>query len=591
MSEPADQRIRADAPILKHDDENLKEQLRALQLELIDALAEGGTSRVYKVHNATLDRIEALKIIDIHQLSNPKSLKRMQREAQAVSRLDHPNIVRVHSMNVLPNTQPFLSMEYLQGESLRSYLDRERKLSTAQVQILFPPLLRALECAHAAGIIHRDIKPSNIFLVEGDLKRPKLIDFGIAKTNEFDGSQRLTQTGQLVGSPKYMSPEQCRSEQLDTTSDIYSLACVMFECLYGRAPYESDNELEIMYKHANEETPSLPHNAGVPPHIESLLLACLCKNPAERAASAADVLSALESLTPLPHRMQRRHAARQPAPQGLMRWLGVLATGIIAALALLSVLPKPPAEDGLDLYQENPQILLNKATGERNEGDYAEAEKLFKSAVQLTAKPGEGGNHNRAFLGLGLTYRVWGKPTQAIDTFLRGLKEMSEHAHDDQVRFRREIADIYFSQQQIDQARKYYAAAREALNNWHPAAHASERIDKLEEAGWVYYNWGVLEDTQNNLPAAAELLEEALKTFAAQPPDVTSRETTINARYRLASVNQRRGQFQEALALYNDIAFLAGNKEIKWNEHESKMLENSKKLAAECSQQLVRRRN
>lgn len=262
------------------DDDPLRALLDRAQMQLIDALGQGGMSRVYKVRNLHLDRLEAIKVMDKRLLYQVEYLKRLQQEAKSIA-LQHEGILQVYGMGVLGDGLPYLSMEVLDGPSLSAFLQKHDRLTVAQFSQLLRPLLTALAYAHQQGVPHRDLKPSNIFLFDGKQETPKLIDFGLSQQLDQEEILRLTQTGEMIGTPTYMSPEQCRGEPLDERSDIYSLGCVMYQCLYGAPPFEGETALEVMVKQTNSDTPILPvlpGNRAVPPHVQALAPNCLSKD-------------------------------------------------------------------------------------------------------------------------------------------------------------------------------------------------------------------------------------------------------------------------------------------------------------------------
>lgn len=228
-------------------------------IELLDVIAEGGMSRVYRARQVRLDRIVAVKVLSKAIISGDESIKRFQQEAKFTSELKHPNIIQIVSFGLCNDGQAYLVMEYLEGLSLAEDLKRNGRFPLKKFKNVFLPLLSALEHAHQAGVVHRDIKPGNIMICgnEAGQQTVKLVDFGIAKAMNGSDSQQLTQTGSLLGSPSHMSPEQCQGKPLDGRSDLYSLACVMYECLTGEPPFSGDSPLLVMQKHSTEPPPTL----------------------------------------------------------------------------------------------------------------------------------------------------------------------------------------------------------------------------------------------------------------------------------------------------------------------------------------------
>lgn len=224
--------------------------------ELIALLGSGASGAVYKARHNKIDRLSAIKILHASAAADEQASKRFTREARTTSKLEHDNIITVSAFGIWQG-RPYLVMEYLEGESLASLLKRKGKLDPTWCRQHFAALADALAYAHEQGVVHRDVKPSNIIVCEKGLK---LIDFGIARIMNPDASgskERLTAVGSAIGSPLYMSPEQCLGADADKQSDIYGLGCVMYECLSGQAPFQGESSLDIMNQQVNIVPPDL----------------------------------------------------------------------------------------------------------------------------------------------------------------------------------------------------------------------------------------------------------------------------------------------------------------------------------------------
>ncbi len=203
--------------------------------EIISILGRGGMSRVYLCEDLVLGRRIALKQL-LTEDNDSRGIIRIQQEGQSLARLSHPNIVKILTYFNTEDGAPFLVMELLHGCSLAEYLREHASLSVGEVLKLAQQMCDALHHAHDSGIVHRDIKPSNIFLCNKKVETVKIIDFGIAKIT--DTSVNATRTGEFVGSPAYLSPEQALQKSVNAQSDQYSLGCVLYECLTGHPPFE-----------------------------------------------------------------------------------------------------------------------------------------------------------------------------------------------------------------------------------------------------------------------------------------------------------------------------------------------------------------
>ncbi|MBE7536703.1 MAG: SUMF1/EgtB/PvdO family nonheme iron enzyme [Anaerolineales bacterium] len=262
--------------------------------EILEELGEGGMAVVYRANDSRLDRDVAIKVIRKGAFPADhidRILKRFEREAKALARLSHPNIMKVHDYGEHEGS-PYLVMEYLPGGTLKKKMGKPMPWEQA-IQLILP-IAEALDYAHSQNMIHRDVKPSNILLTQRG--QPMLTDFGIAKILEVEEGQTLTGTGMGVGTPEYMSPEQWKGKS-SPLSDIYSLGAVLYELLAGRKPYLADTPADLLLKQATEPLPRLSMFAKeLPPNVEKILFKALERKPEDRYASMAQFASALEAL-------------------------------------------------------------------------------------------------------------------------------------------------------------------------------------------------------------------------------------------------------------------------------------------------------
>jgi serine/threonine protein kinase len=267
--------------------------------ELLSVLGVGGMSTIYKAKHKYMGRMAALKLLHPYLVADASMFQRFQYEAKAASTLDHSNVVGIYDFGITDDGKAYLVMDYLEGEDLSVLLEREGLLPEIQAREIFRQACAGLDHAHSKGVIHRDLKPSNLFLCPEDEGRfiVKLVDFGIAKISEAPGeaAQNLTRTGEVFGSPLYMSPEQCLGKTMDNRTDIYSLGSCMYEALTGRPLFTGENAFTIMTKHIHE----LPEAMDLPQfpafiEIERIVFRALAKNPDERYATVTDLKSDLE---------------------------------------------------------------------------------------------------------------------------------------------------------------------------------------------------------------------------------------------------------------------------------------------------------
>ncbi len=275
--------------------------LVAERYSIVEVLGHGGMGVVYKACDVQLDRIVALKMV--LQTTMAEDQRRFEREAHAASLLDHPNVITIYDFG-LDNHLPYLSMEYLEGRNLDEVIEK-KPLTINQFRHIFAQACSGLQLAHEKGIVHRDLKPGNLMIVErgSDKESVIVLDFGLVKLMD-DASgpdqkiTKLTRTNMLLGSPLYMSPEQCRSLAVDHRSDIYSLGCVMYEALTGSPPIVADTLFDVMNKHISE-TPRTMREVRpglyVPPPLERLIFNAMAKSPDDRPQSMAEVARLIES--------------------------------------------------------------------------------------------------------------------------------------------------------------------------------------------------------------------------------------------------------------------------------------------------------
>lgn len=264
-------------------------------------IGEGGMSTVYKVFEPASQKHYAAKVLKSSLLSDQTARQRFEQEARLVQGLEHENIARVLHHDVTADGTPFLIMEWIDGNTLAEHIAKNGRLSEKDAIPVFSQILEAINYAHSKDIVHRDVKPSNIMLLpDGNSWKVKVMDFGIAKilTSEQATEASLkTGTGNVLGSPAYMSPEQCMGEQVDRRSDIYSLGCVMTEALTGKNPFVASTPVGTLINHVEARPDVLLadqfEHYKVPKYLEHAILNCLAKQPDLRYQSAADAQRAL----------------------------------------------------------------------------------------------------------------------------------------------------------------------------------------------------------------------------------------------------------------------------------------------------------
>ncbi|MGO8786686.1 MAG: protein kinase domain-containing protein [Terriglobia bacterium] len=266
-------------------------------------LGEGGMATVYKAHHELLDEMRALKVIKPELARDPEFMGRFKNEAIMARKLNHPNAVRVDDLDIAEDGLPFIAMELVVGDTLKTLLQRTGPLPVSLVLDVAGHVCDALDAAHKLGLIHRDIKPENIVLVAQREGPPiaKILDFGISRLRqETTGVKGLTQTGMVIGTPEYMSPEQAigkRGDELDGRSDLYSLGIVMYRMLTGELPFVVETTVEMILQHLR--TPPIPPHLlkselAIPENVSSIVMKALEKDPNKRYATGAEMAAAIK---------------------------------------------------------------------------------------------------------------------------------------------------------------------------------------------------------------------------------------------------------------------------------------------------------
>jgi serine/threonine-protein kinase len=262
---------------------NLSGQLIANRYQVLSLVASGGMASVYLANDQVLERKVALKVIHPHLSQDKSFVDKFQREAKMAAQLSHPNLVNVFDQGA-DDEVIFLVMEYVPGITLRDAMNDFGALDANKALEIIEPLTEALAAAHSAGILHRDLKPENVFLSDGG--KVKLGDFGLARE-----ISEHTQTGSVVGTVAYLSPELVLRGQADARSDIYSLGVMIFEMITGRQPYQGEQAVQVAYQHANENIPAPSTvNPSIPELLDEIVLWSTARNPSHRPASAVALL-------------------------------------------------------------------------------------------------------------------------------------------------------------------------------------------------------------------------------------------------------------------------------------------------------------
>jgi serine/threonine-protein kinase len=257
------------------------------RFRIVQKIGGGGFGTVYLVEDLVVNEQLVLKILSQQLSLDPNMIKRFVQELKLTRRISHPNVIRIYDLVDLEGAHA-ISMEHFAGRDLGAILREEGPLSPARAMHLAEQTLEGLAAAHAAGILHRDIKPANLLVGDGDVL--KIVDFGLASVGQ-TGQSRLTQSGMLVGTPEYISPEQITGTECDARCDLYSLGIVLYEALSGQQPFSGANAVNVLFQHLEATVPPLSSvAAGIPAAVNDLVMQAMARMVGDRPASALAML-------------------------------------------------------------------------------------------------------------------------------------------------------------------------------------------------------------------------------------------------------------------------------------------------------------
>jgi serine/threonine-protein kinase len=310
--------------------------------QVVAHIGSGGMAEVYCATDLQLGRKVALKVLHERFAADEEFVERFKREASSAAGLQHQHLVAVYDRGEWDGTS-YIAMEYVAGQTLKQIVTEEGWLPAARAVDLTVQILRAARFAHRRGVIHRDFKPQNVIV--DDEGRAKVTDFGIARA----GASDMTQTGSIMGTAQYLSPEQAQGHAVNARSDLYSIGIILYELLTGRVPFEADSAVTIALKQVNE-APAPPRqiNPAVTPELEAVVLRALMKDPRERFADADEFIAALEaaaSRTPSPAAIAAAEAAAAALPGAAALGAGLIAPPAGPPPPLTGVYPGQPSPD------------------------------------------------------------------------------------------------------------------------------------------------------------------------------------------------------------------------------------------------------
>lgn len=578
--------------------------LRLGNYEILSVVGRGGMSVVFKARHRIMRRVVAIKMLHSHLVMSEQNIKRFQQEARAAASISHPHVLTVHDFGINEEGHPYLVMDYLEGRSLSDIVKSQGRMPVEEALDVFIQACDALYHAHQQGIIHRDLKPSNIMLIESSDGQMlvKIVDFGIAKImpREGEDSLGLTQTGEVFGSPLYMSPEQCMGQLLDHRSDIYSFGCVMYETLCGKPPFVGAHVLETLHKHMNEPAPPLALK-GCPDFIaerlDGIIFKALEKDQSRRHQSMLQLKHELEALR-LPAgaaaapvsankvsqliRQLRRWRGAHPRVRALALVIvlstlaGLAASKMMSVLALPGVyalpawvvptppvVPKPEDFDQVERKElqyisllmrindpgAKERILAESDLARRyaRHGMWPQAAKLYRQALALVDEHQGSQTMLAADTagGLAEAYTAQGLLDKAEPLYERVVSIRSRLSGGNSRQLAQPLSrlgDIYYSKGKLDRAAALYERVMNIQSHYSLRETSSFAL-AAAKLGEIYASLGRLVQAENLLRNAIEYWKKV------EGPD---RRNLVRATEKLARVLADEGKYAEAESEYEE---------------------------------------
>jgi serine/threonine protein kinase/tetratricopeptide (TPR) repeat protein len=552
--------------------------------DILRELGQGGMGVVYQARHLTLNRLVALKMIRAGEQARPADLARFRAEAQAVARLQHPNIVQIHEIGEVQG-RPFLALEFVAGGSLAQRLAGTPQPAASAAELV-ETLARAMDHAHRHGVVHRDLKPANVLLVSGGVvssewskdssptthhsplttHQPKIADFGLAKKLDEEGQ---TQSGAILGTPPYMAPEQASGgmDAVGPLVDVYALGAILYELLTGRPPFRGTTALETLLQvRSQEPVPPTRLQPSCPRDLETICLKCLQKPPHRRYTSAEELAADLrrfragEPIIARPvGRGERawRWCRRKPAVAALLAVVALLVVTGVPALALLWW----QAEANYDKAEERlVEVGRQKVAAEQNltkaQLEYNRAEKNLKDNRQLTRE------HFIKLSQIELSKHPGTQKFQKelLEKALAYFQQFLDQHPSDPV-MRNEVAEAHFRVAMItsrigrgDQAVKSYQAACALFEQLRREGGAGYAL--LTDLGGAYNNIGLLETDRGQWQAAQSALQKGLavrkELLQAHPGDLRCQINLGHSYLNLGNVLRKTDQSAAAAESYEE---------------------------------------
>ncbi len=444
--------------------------------QIIEELGKGGMGTVYKALDTEIEERVAVKLLKPEIAADENMIRRFRDELKLARKITHKNVCRMYDINEHENIK-YITMEYVPGEDLKSSIRRMGPLTAGKAVFIAKQMCKGLKEAHELGVVHRDLKPQNIMIDKDGNAR--IMDFGIARSLKTKG---ITETGMMIGTPHYISPEQVTGKDLDQRSDIYSLGIIIFEMVTGRVPFEGETPMNIAFMHKTEKVPDPRKiNAHVPLDLSRMILKCMEKEKEKRYQSAKEVLSDLRKIEkeiPTTDRVllkkesstARAMVAKLGLKKLLIPALAIIALAIVVIIIRMYLPPseisKPSTAPAVSSEKENYFITGKEYWEDKN---YSEATNLFKKILELEPENLE------ALLSLASILKEQSKIDEAIPEYEKviALNNLDPRAYD-------KLGEIFEQKQELEKATHYFKKYLETAPQDSDFKRISQKMKYLE---------------------------------------------------------------------------------------------------------------
>lgn len=536
--------------------------------ELLNEIGKGGMSTVYLARAKITGRELAIKILNPELAGSQTYLRRFANEARALCSLEHENIVKVYTFGLSKSSQACILMEYLPGRSLRQLLQEKKQLGFAEFCQIFQQVLEALSYAHEKQIIHRDLKPDNIMIVDGAEPIVKLLDFGIAKVLNTEANEQKLTTG-LLGTPLYMSPEQCAGESPDLRCDVYALACIMYEAICGEPPFMADTAILTMYKRMTRTMPTkakLLKYKDYGHNLLDLIMRALERDPDKRPDSAlafkSEFLQAIQS-------EERKNAPVAFSAFKQLATLVSLAAILVFSFVVFKVIYQQH-KDAVSKEQKslshqknrvviNPELnsVVSKADKLVDRGQTDMAIKMYKTAMKKAESLSEPSERRRALeqahSGLAALYANKGEVEPALEEYRAAISAYDEVQDPVIPRRMSRVRDYVYCLERFKRRKEAIKYTKENLEK----CESYLKGEGNERVADQYFILAGLLDKDGLESKAIEQLRHALKHYDNSPKKRCT-EGAVDSTFLFVRLMENAGKNEEACKELNKTYALLG---------------------------------